>query len=369
MLKRLLGLLLAGIMIISLAACGEASKESKPASETPASAQSVTDTTQEKNDSEENAKETAAPEPSGNVMLYSSLKEAQLDAVKEGFMKKYPKVKMDYYAAGTSKVATKLATEKQSGQIACDIVWVGDPSNYITFKEQGILEAYESPEAANIDAAFKDPDNYYVGGRLVVMGLAYNTNNVKEENAPRTWNDLLKDEFKNQIVITDPGESGTTFYLVAGMMRNEKYGIDFFRKLKAHGAELESGTTSTHTKVAANAYKVCIAVDYVTQTLEKEGSTIKFVYPEEDLIVISSPIALIKGSKNPENAKLLYDFILSVEGQQVLDANDCAPIRHDVIKEGALSISEVVARSMPIDNAYIAEHDSEFLAEFDKIFK
>jgi iron(III) transport system substrate-binding protein len=199
MLKRLLGLLLAGIMIISLAACGEASKESKPASETPASAQSVTDTTQEKNDSEENAKETAAPEPSGNVMLYSSLKEAQLDAVKEGFMKKYPKVKMDYYAAGTSKVATKLATEKQSGQIACDIVWVGDPSNYITFKEQGILEAYESPEAANIDAAFKDPDNYYVGGRLVVMGLAYNTNNVKEENAPRTWNDLLRMNSKTRL--------------------------------------------------------------------------------------------------------------------------------------------------------------------------
>lgn len=78
---------------------------------------------------------------------------------------------------------------------------------------------------------------------------------------------------------------------------------------------------------------------------------------------------MIKGSKNQENAKLLYDFILSVEGQQILAANDCAPIRNDVIKEGALSISEIVAAAMQIDNAYIADHDSELPAEFDKIFK
>ncbi len=91
---------------------------------------------------------------SKKVMLYSSLKEEQLEALKKGFTAKYPDIKMDYYAAGTGKVATKLATEKQSGQIATDVVWIGDPSNYITFKQQGILAPYESPEAKNIDAKF-----------------------------------------------------------------------------------------------------------------------------------------------------------------------------------------------------------------------
>lgn len=253
-------------MVVSLTACGGSSEKSAPsANDTAASS----DTT-----GESGSQSASSQEPSGSVMLYSSLKESQLEALKEAFMKKYPNIKMDYYAAGTSKIATKLATEKQSGQIACDIVWVGDPSNYITFKEQGILEPYKSPEAENIDEKFKDPDNYYCGARLVVMGLAYNTVSVSEENVPKKWTDLLSDEFKDQIVITDPGESGTTFYLFAGMVNNDKYGIDFFKKLKENGAELESGTTTTHNKVAANAYKVCIAVDYVTQTLEKEGATI-----------------------------------------------------------------------------------------------
>ena len=321
-----------------------------------------------KKSAESSGKATSSSQ-SGSVMLYSSLKEAQLIAVKEGFTKKYPNIVMDYYAAGTSKVATKMAAEKQSGQIACDLVWVGDPSNYITFKEQGILEPYASPEAAHVDALYKDPENYYCGGRMVVMGFAYNTNTVKPEQAPKTWNDLLDPFYKNQIVMTDPGESGTTFYAVAGLLADTKYGEAYFKKLKAAGTELESGTTSTHTKVAASAYKVCIAVDYVTQTLESDGSPIKFVYPETDLVAISSPIALIKNSANQENGKLLYDYILSEEGQKILSEHGCASIRDDVQKEGSLSPSEIAKRAMKIDDAEIAKHSGDVLAVFDKIFK
>ena len=96
---------------------------------------------------------------------------------------------------------------------------------------------------------------------------------------------------------------------VASLMNNPEYGVEFFEKLKEHGAELESGTTSTHTKVAAAAYKEAIGVDYVTQSLADKGSTIRFTYPEKDLIAVSSPIALLKDSPNPEGGKALYDYI------------------------------------------------------------
>ena len=287
------------------------------------------------------------------VMLYSSLKEQQLEALKEGFEAAHPEYSLDYYAAGTSKVATKIATEKQSGQIATDFVWIG----------------YESPEAAKIDEKFKDPEHFYTGARLVVMGLTTNTNTVPENEVPKTWKDLLKDDFKGQIVMTDPGESGTTFYLVASLMNNPEYGVEFFEKLKEHGAELESGTTSTHTKVAAAAYKVAIGVDYVTQSLADQGSTIRFTYPEKDLIAVSSPIALLKDSPNPEGGKALYDYILSKEGQEILAKNDTMPIRGDVKKEGTLSLDEIIARAMVADDKAIAEQSAEILEKFDKIFK
>lgn len=183
----------------------------------------------------------AMAEPSGTVMLYSSLKEKQLVAVKEAFEAKYPGIVMDYYQAGTGKIKTKIATEQQAGQVAADLLWVGDASDYLTFKEQGILEAYVSPESEKVPAAYKDEDDLYCGARLVVMGMAYNTQNVTEEEAPKHWKDLLNETFRDQIIMTDPTESGTTAYLVGALVNNEAYGWAFFEDLAAMGTELDSG--------------------------------------------------------------------------------------------------------------------------------
>lgn len=347
--KRITALLIALALTFSLAACGSKETNTTGGAE-PAPAES-------------------GGGASGKVMLYSSLKENQLAAIKEGFTAKYPDIVMDYYAAGTGKVMTKIATEQQSGQIAADLIWVGDPSNYIGFKEQEILEPYESPEAEFVDAKFKDPDNMYVGARLIVMGFTYNTNNVTGDDIPKNWNDLLDDKFKDNIVLSDPTESGTTLYAIAGLIANPDYGWDYIKALKANGAELESGTESTHNKVGGGAYKVCLGVDYVTKTLSEQGSTVAFSAPEKDLVAVSSPIALIKNSPNMENGKLLYDYILSEEGQTILANNQTTPIRTGIDLGDSISIEEINKRAMEVDSSLLVEDKEGLLTEFDDIFK
>lgn len=105
-------------------------------------------------------------------------------------------------------------------------------------------------------AAYKDEDDLYCGARLVVMGMAYNTQNVTEEEAPKHWKDLLNETFRDQIIMTDPTESGTTAYLVGALVNNEAYGWAFFEDLAAMGTELDSGTSGTHNNVASGGYKV-----------------------------------------------------------------------------------------------------------------
>lgn len=304
----------------------------------------------------------------GTVMLYSSMQEDQLNAIKQAFEKKYPNIKLDYYFAGTGKVITKIATEAKNGQVAADVIWVGDPADYIGFKKLGILEKYDSPEAAAIDKSFIDPEGYYTGARMMNMGIAYNTNKVSKEEAPKNWNDLLDPKWKGQIVMTDPGTAGTTKYAVGALMESSQYGKAYFEKLKANGTELQSGTTATHNQIAAGAYKVGMCLDYVTNNLKSKGSTIEFVYPEKDIVSIFSPIALVKGAKNQQNGKLLYDFILSKEGQEVLVANNLLSVRKDVAQKGE-NAAEIGKRALKVDLAKLAENAQNVLKEFDAIFK
>ena len=334
--KHLLVLLMAMMMIFMAASCSQSADSSK----------------------------------SGNLMLYSSLKEDQLQAFKEAFNAIYPNIRFDYYSAGAGSIMTKIATEHQAGRVGADLLWVGEPTNYMILKNQGMLEPYVSPEAAVISDIYKDPDNTYVGARLVVMGIAYNTTLVTDADIPTKWGDLLKETFKGQIVITDPVESGTMGYTLGALVNSPKYGWDYFERLKTvQGAELASGATGTHNNVAAGGYKVCIAVDYITQTLEDQGATIKFVYPEEDIVTIFGPIAIFKGSPNMDNAKLFYDFILTAAGQQVLVDTGATPIRPGISRAGTMSIEEINSKTIAVDDVKLAAESNDYFNRFDAIYK
>ncbi|MBP0980593.1 MAG: ABC transporter substrate-binding protein [Oscillospiraceae bacterium] len=353
--KKSLAMILALSMCILLAACGGSAPAASAAPAAPAAP----------------AASAAAPaaadtSASGTVMLYSSMQEDQLIAVKQAFEAKYPNVKMEYYFAGTSKVITKIATEAQAGHVDADVIWVGDPADYVSFKEQGILQPYTSPETSAIDAAYIDADKCYTGARMMNMGIAYNTALVTAEEAPKTWNDLLDPKWNDQIVMTDPGSSGTSKYWMNAMMCSDKYGADYMTKLKANGCYLESGTTACHNQLAASAYKVGVCLDYVTANLANEGSPIAYVFPE-DTVSIFSPIGLVKDCANEANGKLLYDFILSKEGQEVLVANNLISVRNDV-DQGDTDVPAIAAKAMPSDLAQMAEKADANSAEFDKIF-
>ncbi|MCR5499184.1 MAG: extracellular solute-binding protein [Acetatifactor sp.] len=214
---------------------------------------------------------TAVASAEGKVMLYSSMQEAQLQAIEKAFEAKYPDVDMEYYYAGGGKLVTKMTTEAQDGgQIASDLVWLGDPSDYEVFKANGWLQPYVSPETEHIAKEYMDAEGYYTAGRLVTMGIAWFIG-VDEADAPKTWNDLLDPKWQGQIIMTDPAQASTTKYWMAAMMQSEKYGPEYFQKLRDNGVELESGTTATHNRVADASYQVGICLDYVSANLNAIG--------------------------------------------------------------------------------------------------
>ena len=306
-------------------------------------------------------------EPSGKVMLYSSMQEAQLQAIEQAFEAKYPTVDMEYYYAGGGKLVTKMTTEaKDGGQIASDVVWLGDPSDYESFKANGWLEPYVSPETEHIAKEYMDPEGYYTAGRLVTMGIAWNVGLVDEADAPKTWNDLLDPKWFNQIIMTDPSQASTTKYWMAAMMQSEKYGEAYFQALKDNGVELESGTTATHNRVADASYMVGICLDYVSANLMAQGSPMNFHYTTDDVITMTSPIALIKGCANEDNGKLLMDFILSKEGQEVLVANNLVSVRDDV--EMQVDTSAIASVNMAVDYNDLGANLQSYLDKFNHIF-
>lgn len=310
-----------------------------------------------------------AADYAGNVMLYTSLQEQQVLALQRGFEKKYPRVTMDYYFAGTGRVLTTLATEQQAGRVLADLLWVGDPADYVRLKTEGALTPYISPQGIHIDDAFVDEQHYYTGARIVNVGIAYNTDLVQPEQLPRDWTDLLKPEWQGRVVMTDPGIGGTSAFFVGAMMQNEQYGSAFFRALRQNGCALESSTNATHRQVALGNYAVGICLDYVTNSMAAQGAPLAFLYPRRDVVSVCSPLGLVAGGPNERNGKLLYDYILSPEGQALLVQSLLMSVRQDVEQPGNISLEAVAQRSMAVDLQAVAQNAARTLAAFDEAFE
>lgn len=303
------------------------------------------------------------------VMLYSSMKETQLSALKEGFIKKYPNILMDYYTAGTGKIMTKISAEKMAGSVEVDVLWIGEPTDYMSLIEEKLLLPYQSPEAKNIPRKIKNGNNLYCGARIVTLGLVYNTNLVKGSDIPNDWNDLLKPRFKDVAVMTDPTFSGTTLYTLAALVQNPKYGWDFIKKLKNNGMKLVKGSSDAVNTVAAGEYDISIGVDYIARSKKKKGTPIEFINCISGISTIASPIAILKTTKNIEAAKILYDYILSLEGQQLLVDTDVIPVRGELKLEDALTVNDAIEKALPVDDVELNKMKEEYLKKFDEIFK
>ncbi|MCR5731560.1 MAG: ABC transporter substrate-binding protein [Sphaerochaetaceae bacterium] len=308
----------------------------------------------------------------GSVMVYTSTGEDVVLKLKEAFEAKYPNITMDYYYGGSGKVVTKLSTEFQTKAVTCDLVWMADPSSMITWKGEGNLVPYKSPNAEAIDAKFKDSEDYFTAARMVIMGIGFSTTATSDAEAPYTFRDMLNPKWKGQIVMADPSNAGTTKACVYALVNDPGYGWKFFEDFKANGGELESSSGNTVNKVAAAAYQLCIGVDYNCRNMAENGSAIGFHNTTDVVCACPCPIAITKGAPNEENAKILYDWLLDPEGGQKVLANDCnmtVTNPKTSIPAGMIRADEAARVAMPIDWIDMKVNGKAMLEKFDALFK
>ena len=311
--------------------------------------------------------EEEAPPEKSEVMLYSSMQVKQIQAIKAGFEEKYPDITMNYQFGGTDTIITKLNTEVQFNDVRADVIWAGNPSSYLKLKEKRMLNPYISPEAEGISPLFKDPEDYYVGARLFSAVIAYNTDLVKPKDVPHRWEDLLDEQWRDKIIVADPHSSGSSAYILSALMQHPDYGPNFFEQLRDNGCMLEYGTTATHKQVADGDYAICIGLDYVAANFMDDGAPMAISYPKSDGIFVYCPIGLVANCPNEVNGKLLYDYILSQEGQSLLVSNHLVSIRDDV-NQPSSSVQERMDGSMDIDLSDICRMENQYLRDFDRIF-
>lgn len=333
--KKLLTVLLALLMVLTLAACGSKTQE-------------------ETAEPQEEQKEKTAEDYTGTLTVYSPHDEDPLDAGVAAFEAAYPNVKVEVIADGTSNLVAKIAAE--AANPVADVLWGGGADTLAAYKQY--FAAYKPSCIDLIDPSLVDAEYYWIGESPLPMVFIANTEKIAEADVPKTWADLANFDVAKygKIAIADPTSSGSAFTQLCTMVflfgqESDDYaaGWEFVNKI-VDKLEVKSSSSLAHKDVYSGENVLGITLEKAA--IKYEEDYMLTVYPEDGTSAVPDGVAIVKDCPNRELAELFVEFVLGADCQKAQNSDwGRRPIRSDVQPVGLCALADVKLMTYNFDYA------------------
>ena len=263
-----------------------------------------------------------AAKAEGTLTVYGSCEEDYLTAACDHFQELYG-IKVERQRLSTGEVPAKI--EEENGNPSAD-VWFGGTNNpYDTAAAKGLLDNSYVPVNASHLAKdiYKDPNGYWYGIYTGILGFMVNKDELARLNleAPKTWDDLLKEEYKGLIWLSNYNTAGTAKLVVNTLlqMKGHDEGIKYLVNLDKNIQIYTKSGSGPSKNVGTGECVIGIGFlhDGITQIVDNGYDNIQLIIPEDGTSCEIGPVAIFKGAKHPNAAKLFVEYALSPECVQL----------------------------------------------------
>lgn len=301
-----------------------------------------------------------AAKQEGEVVFYASLGIEDANTLIGEFTKQYPFLKVRQNRLETERLLTKYLMEARAGKYLADVVQTFAFSMH-TFMKSGLLGQYISPEAQFYPEAFKS-SGYWTTAYAQPYVVAYNTRLVAPGKLPKTYADLLHPMWKGNMMM-----EGTKIDWLAGMLQimGREKGIDYMTKLAKQDLNLRTGHTIMLQMIAAGESMLDINIPITSVERSKsKGAPVDWLAPGAVPAVLVG-IGVSAKPPHPNASKLFVDFVLSKQGQRIVQTFNRVPVRSDM---GPELTPQLKSLNMVPVNPALADNINEYSALLKNIF-
>jgi iron(III) transport system substrate-binding protein len=323
----------------------------------------------------------AAPEPTAitpqlieaankeaKVILYSSMDLPVGEKLGKAFEAKYPGIAVQIERSGSERLFQRVAQEFDSGIRAADVINSTDASHFISWKKNGWMAPFVSEDIAqHFLPQFRDPDGMSATSRIYLSSIAYNTNLVKPEDAPKSFADLLDPKWAGKMVKGHPAYSGTIMTATFQIVR--ELGWEYLEKLSKQRVMQVQSSTDPPKKLSLGERAVMAdGNEYGVVLLKEAGQPVEPVYPSEGAPTISGPTGIFATAPHPNAARLFQAWLHTRETQQFFCDYTAQYSAHAQVtpKPGRRKLSDL--KLMKEDAAGVEAMAEEIKTRYAKLF-
>ncbi len=263
----------------------------------------------------QNTMETAKKE--GKVVWYSSASLSLSQKICNTFNEKKLGIECVLHRSGSGKLYSRWRQEAKAGIHAVDVFHTSNIGHFVSMRKQKAIIKYRPEGLDKFNENFIGPDGYWAVVRASVYVPAYNTNKVKDSEAPKSWLDFLDPKWKGKkLVNAHPSYSGFVSVGLTALIK--QFGWEFFDKLAAQQPIIVQSVLDTISYVGrGEALMSGGGPGYASAVAIKKGEPIRHIFPKEGVPFIVSPQAILAKAPHPNAAKVFSDWLFSKEAQDM----------------------------------------------------
>jgi iron(III) transport system substrate-binding protein len=263
----------------------------------------------------------------GQALWYTSLIIDQfVRPAAAAFEKKYG-IKVEFVRGDASELAARLYNEAQGGHTQADIF--DGTVVTVSLKKQNLVAKWSPESAARLPKEYVDPDGYWVSTNIYVNTPGYNTNLVPKGSEPTTYEALLDPKWRGKIAwgSTSQVSAAPGFVAMALRTMGEPKGMEYLQALsKQNVASLSVSARQVLDQVIAGEYAIALQIFNNHAVISaSQGAPVAWI-PMNPVMYTPSTFAIMKDAPHPNAARLLLDFLVSSDGQQIFRDADYLPV-------------------------------------------
>ena len=302
------------------------------------------------------------------LTIYSAMPDVEIPTYVNAF-EKDTGIKINYVRLSAGEMMARIAAEKNNPQAS--VMHGGSSDTYIAAQKEGLLEAYQSPEVANIPQQYRDTEGVWNPIYVGAICFANNSKWFAEKKLPypKSLEDLTKPEFKGQVSMAHPSTSGTSYTVLATIMQlwPEDKGWEYFKRLNENVRQYTKAGAAPPMEVALGEAAIAVTFSHDGLKPAMEGYPIELSFPSEGTGFEVGAMALIKNGfeKERENAKRFIDWSMSVRGQELyIDSkSNRMPVNTKAkVTEGLISLDKLAI--IPYDAVWAGNNKRELVEQF-----
>ena len=305
---------------MALTACSKNAAETEAATTaaTEAATAAETEAATETEASEASA-EGEAPVQTEPLLVYLN----DFDAVIPDMFKEATGYEVEVVVGNGAETMSRIEAESSNPQ--WDVVWIDSMYDVYNLDLDGQLLTGLEPENASgltdfAKALVPEDKCFYPTGAHAAGVIVYRTDVYDETTAPRTFEDLTDERFKDQVGMADPGVAAPAYPLAAYFMdtMGMEGGQEYFTTMFENGLKVYPKNPQVVQALAGGEISAAIMQESNAYEMVNSGEPVAIVWPEEGAPASTRVAAICAQTDQPEIAKLFVNFLLDPETKQEL---------------------------------------------------